>query len=310
VKHPLPVALAGVSVVMCLAAALAGQLGVAQYSHLVHFRARRRLPAAAAAPPAERPLPRSMVGVAAQAVKVWDGQTRVDASLSVSYISMAKPVPAAFMRWAEIKADGARPIIEILPHGHSLQSITRGRMDGWFRALKAEINEPVVISFGPEANGTWYTWAGHPAQFRTAWRHVWHVLGRRDITWLWQMSSRRPLTGYWPGQHYVTWAGVDGYLERPSDTFSNRFGEALAAVRTITRAPIVVSETAVGPRTGHQAAGIRNLFAGARRRHVIGVVWFDQRQSGSLAHQDWQLSPGTAAMAAFRSAAAAFLRAG
>jgi hypothetical protein len=309
VKHPLPVALAGISLVMVLGAALAGQLGVAKSGHERSGRG----PTTGASPakvPAERPVSEPLVGVAGQSVKLWDQQTGVDASLAVSYITMADPVQREFVRWAEAKADGARPVIEILPRGISLTSIAQGAMDGWLRSLKAEINEPVVISFAPEADGNWYTWGLQPAAFRVAWRHVWHVIGTHDVTWLWQMSAGHRIVGYWPGQHYVTWAGLDGYLERPGNTFSTVFAATLTAVRAQTSAPILLSECAVGPGTRNEAAGIRSLFTGARRHRLIGVVWFDRKQNRPPFHQDWQLIPGTSSMAAFRSAAAAFLQAG
>jgi hypothetical protein len=61
----------------------------------------------------------------------------------------------------------------------------------------------------------------------------------------------------------------------------------------------MLSETAVGPRAG-QAAKIGELFAGAHRYGVLGLVWFDESQHGGIYQQDWRLEDSPAAEAAFR----------
>jgi hypothetical protein len=43
-----------------------------------------------------------------------------------------------------------------------------------------------------------------------------------------------------------------------------------------------------------------SLFAGIRRYHLIGLVWFDAAQHSGPYHQDWQLEGHPAAVAAFR----------
>jgi hypothetical protein len=308
-RHPLPISIAVFSIAACVASVCAGLAGVEAMHHRgrlveVMRQGRRPLPAAA------KPVPEGdvigpMIGVAGQSAVVWNKTTGIRASLSVSYVSMAEP-PTKFIRWAELDADGARPIIEILPRGRSLQSIASGKEDGWLRALKAGINEPVVVAFAPEANGEWYTWGKQPKHFRKAWHHVWRVLGTHNITWLWQMSARRAVAAYWPGRRYVAWAGLDGYFATPDSNFSTVFGSTIRAIRSVTNAPVLLSETAVGPLTGHVALDIRQLFADAHRKDLIGVIWFDRAQSGSVYHQDWLLTTMPGALAAFRTAAAAY----
>jgi len=297
--HPLPISIAVFSIAACVAAVWAGLAGV----EVVHNN-HGRLPPTAAKPVAEGVAPEPMIGVAGQSAAVWNKTVGVRASLSVSYVSMAKP-PRKFIRWAELKADGARPVVEILPRGHSLQSIAAGNDDGWLRALKSGINEPIAVAFAPEANGEWYTWGQQPKLFRQAWRHVWSVLGTHNITWLWQMSSRRAVRAYWPGGRYVKWAGLDGYFSTRGSNFRTVFGSTIHAVQSFAHVPLLLSETAVGPFTGHVPADIRQLFAGARRDHIIGVIWFNRAQSGSTNHQDWRLRTPDV-LDAFRKAAATY----
>jgi hypothetical protein len=105
-------------------------------------------------------------------------------------------------------------------------------------------------------------------------------------------------------------SGLDGYYYHyyyyvPADTFSGIFSPTISLVRRRTSVPIMVGETAVGPQSGHQEWGIRNLFAGIRRYRLIGLIWFDQRQYSLPYHQDWRLEDNRPALAAFRAALAA-----
>ncbi len=52
-----------------------------------------------------------------------------------------------------------------------------------------------------------------------------------------------------------------------------------------------------------QARQISGLFAGIRDQQILGFVWFDVAQSGSLYRQDWRIENDPAAIAAFRQAA-------
>jgi hypothetical protein len=70
-------------------------------------------------------------------------------------------------------------------------------------------------------------------------------------------------------------------------------------VRAFTRKPILLSETAVGPRAG-QIAKIDNLFHGMRQYKTLGLVWFDKAQHDGILHQDWRLEDNPLAETAFR----------
>ena len=72
---------------------------------------------------------------------------------------------------------------------------------------------PVILSFGAEMNGSWYSWgSGHtrPNVFVAAWRHVVSVFrqaGAHNVRWLWTVNSTNataaPLKRWWPGNSYV-----------------------------------------------------------------------------------------------------------
>ncbi|MEP7022624.1 MAG: glycosyl hydrolase [Actinomycetota bacterium] len=301
-RPPRPAALlAGVSAVMAAVAACTGLTALREAPRPAP-RPAVRVPA----PPIPHPAGAVLYGVASGSVPAWNKATGTRAALSVAYISMARPVPAAFMRWTKLNADGSEPVIEILPRGTTLAAVTAGRGDHWLRQLRAEITSPVVVSFAPEANGGWYSWGAQPRAFRAAWRHVHAILGTRNITWMWQMSarlltSRAAVARYWPGGRYVQWAGLDGYFEYPRNTFRGLFGAAIRGIHAQSPVPILLSETAAGPGTGHQARNVRELFAGVRRYGLLGLIWFDKKQHRPPYHQNWRLQDSPAALAAFRA---------
>jgi Glycosyl hydrolase family 26 len=226
------------------------------------------------------------------------------------YSGWAEPFNSAFANLAH--RHGAIPYIQIDPQFASVPRIASGTYDDYLRSYADSVRDyhhAVVIGFGHEMNGNWYSWGYthvQPTTFVAAWRHIVMLFNRegaQNVTWLWTVNQDRAGTGpvaqWWPGSNYVTWVGIDGYYVRPSDTFSSVFGRTIQQVRTFTQKPILLSETAVGPRAG-QFVKIGDLFAGMRQYQTLGLVWFDKEQSGSLYNQNWRLEGNTAAAAAFR----------
>jgi len=198
------------------------------------------------------------------------------------------------------------------PTDASISGIAAGRYDGYLRSFAGSVRDfgdPVVIGFGHEMNAPWYSWgSGHvPAStFVAAWRHIvtlFRARGADNVAWLWTINADRPGTGpvasWWPGARYVTWVGIDGYYYLPSDTFATVFGKTIAEVRALTRKPVLLSETGVGPKAG-QFLKIQDLFRGMRQYQTIGLVWFDITQHDGLYHQDWRIENSATAEAAFR----------
>jgi hypothetical protein len=220
---------------------------------------------------------------------------------------------------AMAREHGATLVVDLDPDRASLRSIAHGKQDGYlhsFAEAVLDFGHPVVISFGHEMNGNWYPWGwthASPEEFVQAWRHVVTVFrdaGADNVTWLWTVNDVEaggpPIRDWWPGSSYVTWVGIDGYFYEPADTFRSVYAPTIAAIRGLTAKPVLISETAVGQVAG-QAAKIPSLFAGARRYHLLGLLWFDVAQDGSLVEQNWRLEGHPAAIAAFRRAVKRFL---
>jgi mannan endo-1,4-beta-mannosidase len=219
---------------------------------------------------------------------------------------------------------GAETLVQIAPKNTLLASIASGQYDAYLSkyalAVKA-FKAPVILSFGHEMNGNWYSWGfGHtsPAQFVAAWRHIVNLfrnLGTRNVTWMWTVNiiglpnhSPTPKP-WWPGSSYVNWVGIDGYYRSPSSRFASVFGPTIANVREFTHDPILIAETATEP-SSEQSAQITDLFSSIRTFGLLGFVWFnedDRSASSPGVIQHWRLtSPG--ALAAFRRDARLFMR--
>jgi mannan endo-1,4-beta-mannosidase len=226
-----------------------------------------------------------------------------------------------FSGWAErfqtsyalsVRRRGMIPFVQIDPSFASVAGIAAGAYDGYLRSYADQVRDygyGVVIGFGHEMNAPWYSWGyGHtaPATFVAAWRHIvtlFHTQGADNVTWLWTINAdiagTGPIADWWPGARYVTWVGIDGFYYQRSDTFASVFGQTIDQVRTFTTKPVLLAETAVGPRAG-QFAKISNLFEGMHQYGTLGLVWFDIRQHDGVLHQDWRIEDSQTAEAALR----------
>jgi mannan endo-1,4-beta-mannosidase len=208
---------------------------------------------------------------------------------------------------------GVTPAVQIEPFGVSLADIASGKYDGYLESYASAVRDfgqAVIIGFAHEPNGSWYPWGDRvsPAVYIAAWHRVVDVFraeGADNVIWLWTVNSQGPEAGmagaWYPGQQYVTWIGVDGYYANRGDSFGSVFDTVLDEVQGYGQ-PVIISETAVGPATGNQVAGIENLFAGLRASRLLGLIWFDQAQDNGQYHQDWRLEGHPALMRAFRQA--------
>jgi hypothetical protein len=233
----------------------------------------------------------------------------------VSYYSgWFEPFQAGFA--AAAAKHGAVPLVQINPTGISLPAIASGHYDAYLRSYAAAVRSyrhPVVLSFGHEMNGDWYSWGYRhtsPAAFVAAWRHIvtlFRAHGAKNVTWMWTVNTihaHGSIPGpapWWPGRSYVTWVGIDGYYYNPSETFAPLFGPTIVAVRALTHDPILIAETGAAPAAG-KAAKITDLFAGVRASGLLGFLWFN-----AIGHRDWRIR-GLSAIAAFRRDAKAYYR--
>lgn len=207
---------------------------------------------------------------------------------------------------------GSMPLVEWQPQNIPMSAISSGQYDTYLSSYAQAVRSfqhPVILSFGHEMNGTWYTWgSGHapPSDFVAAWRHIVNVFrqaGALNVVWLWTVNavgnSDASFRQWWPGDKWVDMVGMDGYYYTPSATFDSVFSTTFNQVRTLTKKPVLIAETGIGPSDA-RTDQISGLFAGMKRDHLTGLIWFDVSQHGSLYHQDWRLENSQEALAAFR----------
>ena len=260
--------------------------------------------------------PASYIGIYRRGVPLsYDAVTKFTAATGVTpevvtyYSGWLEPFQAGFA--ASVAKHGAVPLVQINPSNVCLAAIASGQYDGYLTTFAEAVRSyghPVILSFGHEMNGNWYSWGykhTSPAVFVATWRHVvtlFRGLGVRKVTWMWTVNvihTNRgipPPASWWPGSSYVNWVGMDGYYYDPSWTFASLFGPTIAAVRELSRAPILIAETAAAP-AAVQPAKIADLFRGVRLYGLLGFVWFDVSNP-----EHWGLS-SPAAIAALRAGA-------
>jgi mannan endo-1,4-beta-mannosidase len=247
-------------------------------------------------------------------VKAFAAATGVKPSVVVYYSGWAEPFKISFAMTAA--KYGAIPLVQINPTGISMMAIAAGHYDSYLRGYAEVIrsfHHPVILSFGHEMNGYWYSWGytrTSPEAFVAAWRHIvtlFRTTRVRNVTWLWTINTihkqnRVPSPGpWWPGNSFVTWVGIDGYYLNQSSVFSSVFGPTITYVRTLTRKPIFIAETAATP-AADQPAKIADLFAGVHLYDLLGFAWFDYPVK-----EDWRLR-SSAAITAFRRNAQAYYK--
>lgn len=187
---------------------------------------------------------------------------------------------------------GAMTLDVLDPWTVPLYRIAAGKYDAYLRRYAraiAKLRFRVGFSFAHEMNGQWYPWdfrKGGPAHFVAAWRRIHRIFAQMhatNVTWVWTINklylrdSRRiaqVTREDWPGKRYVNWVGVDGYFRFPGEPFSRVMTPTLRLIRTITRKPVLLSETAVYPNAIRDLQ-LRELFAGIRRDHLLGFIYFD-----------------------------------
>ncbi|MCP3934113.1 MAG: beta-mannanase [Actinomycetia bacterium] len=237
-----------------------------------------------------------------------------------------------------ITADGHLPIIAWEPWNHAMESTfdrRRGEqseyalstiidgehddlIDDWAIEL-AEWGRPVAIRFAHEMNGFWYPWSesvnGNAAgQYVAAWRHVhdrFDAAGASNVIWIWSPNpidpNLTPIDRLYPGDAYVDWIGVVGYLGNGIDptvyvpTFDQLFGPTIDEVRELTDLPIVLTELGATELGGKKAMWLTHVLETiAERDDIIGFIWFEVDKE-----TDWRIVSSEEARQAFSDVVAA-----
>ena len=147
--------------------------------------------------------------------------------------SFSQPFPLAFAQQAAKL--GTTVFVQWQPRGTTSSVIASGAEDTAIKACAAAVKSlghQVMIAYGQEFNGNWYTWGAgsdKAANFIAAWKHIHGIFtaaGACNVTWVWDpnvsYSGSAPLEAWYPGDDVVDWIGIDGYFTGPDVTFKSR----------------------------------------------------------------------------------------
>jgi beta-mannanase len=205
---------------------------------------------------------------------------------------------------------------------YTLRAIYEGRHDAYVRDFArglARYGGRVLLRFGHEMNGEWYSWAedangNRPGDFVRAWRHVHDIFraeGARNVRWVWCPVTRPVRPSQYPGHEYVDVVGLAGFnggTKLPWGgwrTFETIFDAQLQSLRRIAPGkPVQISEVSTVEEGGDKAAWIAAMFAYVERNEWIdSVLWFEVEKQG-----DWRVTTSPGAQRAFAAGAGRLLR--
>jgi hypothetical protein len=105
-----------------------------------------------------------------------------------------------------------------------LEEIVDGKWDDYFRRFASQVSETqieVFYRFGYEMNGDWFPWGQKPKLFVNAWRHVYKIFRKEQVTnikWVFspgvvwgEKTFESDILPYYPGDEYVDIVALDGY---------------------------------------------------------------------------------------------------
>lgn len=261
-----------------------------------------------------------------------------DAAILDSYSSMVGRKPDIVMMFrnlngpllyspeiTNLSARGETPLVTLEPYAGSgmaaFNDIASGKYDSYFRkeadALRG-LNMTVMLRFAHEMNLPSNDWgpgkAGNTeANYVEAWRHIVSIFrqeGANNVKWVWAPNvdyGGRAFTGYFPGDEWVDYVGLDAYNLGASEgesweTFERLFSSSYATITKLSTKPVIITETSSSEIGGSKAEWIENTFFKTipqKMPRVQAVVWFDQSKE-----RDWRVDSSQTSLDAYRKVVA------
>jgi hypothetical protein len=214
-----------------------------------------------------------------------------------------------------LNSSGQIPMVTWEPYNQSLSSIAGGSYDSYIRTsarTAKSYGRELMVRFAHEMNGNWYPWA-RSSSYVPAWQRIVDIFrqeGASNVKFVWAPNVDRtgamPFAGYFPGENYVDYIGLDGY--NFGDTSGNAwsslegvFSSSYAKITALSAKPLIITETASSEIGGSKAEWIRVGFLKTipeKFPRVTGVVWFNKDQEDR-----WRIDSSQASLEAFREVA-------
>ena len=248
-----------------------------------------------------------------------------------AYIMFFYPISWDFPRpWVEVAAEfdaTSMVSIELWQWGRNrkpgsyLPAIVAGEYDDTFRRWAQGAKEyggRVLIRFGFEFNGKWFTWSLDPKSYVPAWRRIHGIfreVGADNVEWVWSPNiescpdtPENDMHLYYPGNAYVDWVGVDGYNFGDHhdewhkwQSFEEVYRQVLDEFdRRYPDKPTIIPEFGSAPgKPGQREQWIRDAYAFLQGRpRVKAAIWFDlnKRREGE---PNWRIDATPESLQAF-----------
>ncbi len=224
-----------------------------------------------------------------------------------SYVTFYRDLGRPFPKFAidAIGQEGATAIVSLelwswhgQRSGAYLPAINDGHYDEFFRQWAKDAKQDgrrVLLRFGFEFNGNWFSWSGDPKAFVKAWRRAYDIfkqVGASNVEWVWAPNilscpdtPENNMHLYYPGEAFVDWVGVDGYnFGEHHDQwhhwqmFGDIFGDLLSDFRTrYAGKPLMITEFGCAPGESDQREKwIRDAYKFLQTQpQVKAVIWFN-----------------------------------
>jgi len=205
--------------------------------------------------------------------------------------------------------------------GSHLPAIVRGEYDDFLRTWAKSARKDgrrILLRFGFEFNGDWFTWSHDPAGYVAAWRRAREIFRAEkadNVEWVWSPNvvscpdtPGNDMHRYYPGNAQVDWVSLDGYNFGEGhdkwhhwQSFKAIFHRPLKDLeRRYPDKPIIISEFGCAPGQGNQRpTWIKRAYqALAEHPRVRAVIWFnlDKRRENE---PDWRIDVTPQSLQAF-----------
>ncbi len=229
----------------------------------------------------------------------------------------SRAFPQATCRW--IREAGKIPYLRLMLRSSvdqlraekvfTLTRIIEGKFDDdlrkWARAAK-EFNTPILIEWGTEPNGKWFSWNGKwnggaargPATYIAAYRHIVDIArgeGATNLQWVWHVNwfdepeqKWNAFENYFPGSGYCDWVALSIYgpltpqTRDGAESFRAKLKEAYPRLTNIAVGkPVIIAEFGCDVHNQHCDAAkwaggaLEEIFSG-HWPALIGFCWWNE----------------------------------
>ena len=229
----------------------------------------------------------------------------------------SREFPDTTCRW--IRGLGKIPYVRMMlrsdvdqKHGEktfSLKKITAGEFDADLRKWGEDakrFGSPVLIEWGTEPNGGWFSWNGKwnggategPKKYIAAYRHIVDVIrsaGSDNLTWVWHVNwydeperKWNAFENYFPGADYCDWVALSAYGPTTPQTldgtesFAFKMREAYPRlIKLAPGKPLIIAEFGCDLHNRHvdaanwTRAALEDLFSN-RWPAIVGFCWWNE----------------------------------